>query len=229
MKAWICTLVLWALLPTATFAAIVPRPGTTDSHIQTVDYSAEQLVILKVAFGYSVTVELGSDEAIEIVSVGNSAVWQVTANRNADHIFIKPLQGAITTNLTVVTDSRIYSFELQAVDDTDPSLPYLVRFRFDPPGPEPSAPSTSRYHIGGDSKLRPLAVSDDGHSTFIVWGHQSDIPAVYLINDRGEQVLANGLMRNDRYEVYGVTKKLIFKLGRREAFAVKRGGKETEP
>lgn len=229
MKGMICSLVVLALLPSAALTAVIPKPGSTDSHIQTVDYDAAQLVILKVAFGYSVSVELGADEAIEMVSVGNSAVWQVTTNRNADHLFIKPVQGAVTTNLTVVTDSRVYSFELQAVDEADASLPYLVRFNYEPPSPDPTAAELWAYRLGGDSKLRPLRVTDDGRSTFIDWGHQSDIPAVYMINDRGDEVLVNGLMQNDRYAVYGVAKKLVFKLGRREAFAVRQGGQGGVP
>ncbi|MGH6781007.1 MAG: TrbG/VirB9 family P-type conjugative transfer protein, partial [Sphingomonadaceae bacterium] len=67
---------------------------------------------IQAAPGYHVTIEFGSDERIENVAVGDSGAWQVTANRRGDFLFVKPIQAGVTTNMTVVTDVRLYAFEL---------------------------------------------------------------------------------------------------------------------
>ncbi|MBL0001847.1 MAG: TrbG/VirB9 family P-type conjugative transfer protein [Sphingomonadales bacterium] len=46
------------------------------------------------------------------MAVGDSAGWQVSANKRGDFMFVKNLEANRPTNLTVVTDVRTYSFEL---------------------------------------------------------------------------------------------------------------------
>ena len=58
---------------------------------------------LRTAPGYALTIEFSPDERIETVAMGTTAQWQVTANKRADHLFVKQEQGAVDTNLTVIS------------------------------------------------------------------------------------------------------------------------------
>jgi type IV secretion system protein VirB9 len=59
-------------------------------------------------------IEFGPDERIENVAIGDALAWQVTPNRGANLLFVKPVELAVATNMTVVTDRRRYAFELSA-------------------------------------------------------------------------------------------------------------------
>lgn len=60
------------------------------------------------------TIQFGEGEAIENVAIGDSQSWQVTPNRRANLLFVKPLAPRASTNMTVVTNRRTYLFDLVA-------------------------------------------------------------------------------------------------------------------
>ena len=111
-------------------AQIRPQPGAGDPRIQSIEYDASQVVQIQAAPGYQVTLEFGSDEQIENVAVGDSGAWQVTANRAGSRLFVKPVQSGVTTNMTVVTNVRIYAFELVPLFGPSPDMAYTIRFRY---------------------------------------------------------------------------------------------------
>ncbi|MGA0602817.1 TrbG/VirB9 family P-type conjugative transfer protein [Caulobacter sp. KR2-114] len=214
-----------AAAPALALAAVSPRPGPEDPRIQVVEYDPQQVVTLKVAFGYALTLEFAPDERIENVAVGASSVWQITPNKSADHLFIKALQGAAVTNMTVITGERSYNFELMPLVNVDPSAPFVVRFIY-PAGPgtpehlPPAPPAT--YRLSGAKALRPTDISDDGRFTTLAWAPGAPIPAVYARGPGGQEVLVNGAFRDGRYVISQVADTLIFRLGNQEARASRR-------
>jgi type IV secretion system protein VirB9 len=209
-------------------AEVSPQPGPGDPHIQTILYDAQQVVDLKVAMGYALTVEFSPDEKIETVTVGNSAAWQVSADKEASRLFVKPMQGSLDTNMTVITDTRVYAFELKAWPSPDPAMPFLVRFQYpvapqasvEPPPPEklakpgkPEKPFTLvvTYAFSGSARLKPSGMNDDGHSTFITWPEKTPIPAVSVVEDDGKVVLTNGAVRAGRLVIDEVADRFIFR------------------
>ncbi|HEY0043894.1 MAG TPA: TrbG/VirB9 family P-type conjugative transfer protein [Allosphingosinicella sp.] len=204
-----------ALAASPAAAQVRPRPGAGDPRVQFVDYAAEQVVLLEGAAGYQVTIELSPDEQVENVAVGDSAAWQVSANRRGDRLFLKAIVAGVSTNMTVITNVRTYLFELTPVSSGD--MAYTVRFRYPPaaPGAEDDAPSAEgegRYKLGGDKALRPSEMSDDGTHTYIRWPRDRSLPAVYAIGDGGREMLVNGMMRDDVFVVDSVQRKLIFRI-----------------
>ena len=91
-------------------AETLPRPGPVDPHIQRVLYNPEQVVALHGAIGWQIMIEFNGDERIENVSIGDSLAWQVTPNKRARMLFLKPLLRKGATNMTVVTSLRRYAF-----------------------------------------------------------------------------------------------------------------------
>jgi type IV secretion system protein VirB9 len=205
-------------------AAVSPRPGGGDPRVQTIEYDAQQVVMLQVAFGYALTVEFASDERIENVAVGNSGVWQVQSNKSADRLFIKPMQATGDTDMTVITDTRSYNFELKALPAPDATTPFFVQFLYPvavSPPLEAAPAESGSYSFRGDRVLRPSSMSDDGHFTYMFWPSRQAIPAVYLIDDDGHETLANGAMRSGRYVIDRIASEFVFRLGDKQAFATR--------
>ena len=216
---------LAALAPASLTAQVRPQPGAGDPRIQTVDYDSDQVVLLEAAPGYQVTLEFGSDERIESVAVGDSSAWQVTPNRAGNHLFVKPVQSNVGTNMVVVTDVRIYAFDLAPLYGPAANMPYTVRFNY--PSPATDAPADTpelvegRYRLSGARALRPSRISDDGRHTYIEWPADRELPAVYALDASGDEGLVNGMMRDDLFVIDSVVPRLVFRIDRQVARAVR--------
>jgi type IV secretion system protein VirB9 len=229
---------LLALAATPAAAQVRPQPGAGDRRLQTIDYADDQVVVLEVAPGYQLTVELAPDEQIENVAVGDSSAWQVTANRRGDRLFIKPLQSGVTTNMTVITSARLYAIDLVPLTSPSPDMAYSVRFNY----PEPARTGTGgadeaagaggadagaaadidgRYRVSGARALQPSRIGDDGRHTYIEWPAERPIPAVYGVGANGLETLVNGAMRDEVYVIDQVLPRLVFRIDRQTARAVR--------
>ncbi|HEY0413184.1 MAG TPA: TrbG/VirB9 family P-type conjugative transfer protein [Allosphingosinicella sp.] len=219
------SLAAFALLAAAPAAAQVrPKPSAGDPHVQTVDYAADQVVLLQGAPGYQVTVELSPDEQVENVAVGDSRAWQVTPNRRGDLLFVKAMLSSVSTNLTIFTNVRTYNFELSPVTGAG-DVAYTLRFRYPAPPAEDSgagAAEAGRYRLSGDQALRPGEISDDGTHTYIRWPRDRSLPAVYQLTDTGQEALVNGMMREDDvFVIDSVATRLVFRVDKHFATATR--------
>jgi len=219
-------LLLALLAPAAANAQLRPTPGPGDPRIQSVVYDSNQVVQLQVATGYQLSVEFALDERIENVAVGDSGAWQVTPNKRGDHLFIKAIQPGVTTNLTVVTDARSYMFDLQPLYGPLPDMAYTVRFTYPAPAVATvaaTAPAMApgRYKVSGARAIRPTAIDDDGEKTYIVWPPEKPLPAIFAIDEKGREMLVDGAMRDGQYVIDSVKPKLLFRLDRDVASAVR--------
>jgi type IV secretion system protein VirB9 len=75
------------------------------------------------------TIRFGDDELIENVAIGDSNAWQVTPNKRANLLFVKPLQPRAATNMTVVTTEHTYFFDLVANPKSQEPL-YQLAFTY---------------------------------------------------------------------------------------------------
>ncbi|MEJ6789576.1 TrbG/VirB9 family P-type conjugative transfer protein [Brevundimonas sp. BR2-1] len=213
---------LLVLLLAAPVMAQTP-PAPVDARLRTIAYDAGQVFRLRVATGYQSTVILSPQERVENVGIGDSDGWQVTLNGRGDALFIKPLRQNSATNMTVITDARVYNFELSSAYAPGADTPFTVRFAY--PAAALSAAeagaqlSVGRYRLSGARSVRPVAVSDDGVRTSIEWRDQQAIPAVFAIDEDGEELLVEGHMRNGLYVIDAVHRTLLFRVDGRTARA----------
>lgn len=223
-------LALVLLASTPAFGQITPQPTGGDFRLQTVGYDPAQVVQLRGAPGYQMTVELSPDEQVQNVSLGDSNAWQVSVNRRGDRLFIKPGQTPMATNMTVVTSVRVYNFELVPLSDASAGMPYTVRFTYPVRAVAQGRPGEfvdvsaargrlSRYRMRGASVLLPSSISNDGYRTYVVWPKEKDLPATYEISPSGEEMLTNGMMRNDVLVIDRVVTRLLFRRDRLAARA----------
>jgi type IV secretion system protein VirB9 len=216
-----CALLLWALAAGPAAGEILPQPGPVDRRIQSVVYNAEDVVRLRVALGYQVSLQFAPDERIESAAVGDSASWQVTPNKRGDLIFVKLVQPVGITDLVVATDARTYTFVLEPVTVPADDLPFVVRFHYpsevaraiDGPG------AAGRYTLRGDRALRPDSIGDDGTTTRIAWRRDQPLPAVFAVEPDGTESLLNGMMRDGALTIEGISRHLVFRLNKRSAEA----------
>lgn len=194
-----------------------------DRRIQLLTYDPDQIVTLSVSPGFASVVELGEDERVENVVVGNSAGWQVTANRRGDRIIVKPLGSAGPSNLIVLTGSRRYVFVLDPFGETS----FIMRFRYPQAVQAAAVAATAAsaaplgYRFRGNKGLFPLAMSDDGRRTTIRWGEQNVLPAIFAMDDGRNEQLVNGRMVGNDYVIEGAAARYKFRYGKAEATAIR--------
>lgn len=95
----------------ALFAA---GPAAADPRLVDRLYDPDQIVRVEGRANVQTTIRFDERERIENVAIGDSTSWQVTPNKRANLLFVKPLADRASTNMTVVTDKRTYLFDLVA-------------------------------------------------------------------------------------------------------------------
>ena len=112
--------------------AASPAHASPDPRLRTVNFEADTVVPVQGRLGFQSMIEFGPGEQIENVAVGDSAAWQVTPNKRANLLFLKPLVASAKTNMTVVTDQRVYLFDLSTASSGNSPI-YNLRFTYNAP------------------------------------------------------------------------------------------------
>lgn len=219
---------LLALLTVSPAAAVLVPPGPVDPRIRTIVYNPRAVVTIVGQLGYQMVVSFGPGERIENISVGDSLGWQVTPNKKADLLFLKPVDRLPSTNMTVVTNLRRYNFELIAVAaSARRTQTYDVRFLY--PNEElaaavavPEAPVSEAtppdgwnfaYSYQGSKVTLPARVFDDGRFTYFQWSVNIDTPAVFVVQPDGKEALVNQITRGRYLVVEQVAAQFVLRSG----------------
>ncbi|WP_298327009.1 TrbG/VirB9 family P-type conjugative transfer protein [Asticcacaulis sp.] len=232
------------LLPLPLLAVLLtPTPCFADNRILWKDYDEAAIVTVPGRAGIQTTIQFEAGERIENVAIGDSAGWQVTPNRRADLLFLKPILPDSRTNMTVITDRRTYLFDLTTAGKGGPL--YVMRFvypkAFIPPAPvaadslppdittDPAAAVTAEIQAAlpadlnfawekqGPEKMLPAQVFDDGRSTYLRWEAGAEVPAILVPGPDGVDGPANYALRNDLVVLDGVPRRIILRNGSRTA------------
>lgn len=215
-------------------------------------YAESEVVRIDGRPGVQATIAFGEREAIENVAVGDSAAWQITPNKRADLLFVKPLEANARTNMTVVTNRHTYFFDLVASPKGRPV--YLLRFTYkDEPVETPAQPAMAAlspaeqalaegdptavpadpsalnfaWDRTGSAKLMPARVYDDGEATFLLWPEKASVPAILVENEKGDEGPVNYAVREGAIVIDAVPAKIILRSGKASAELVNRRPLET--
>jgi type IV secretion system protein VirB9 len=213
-------------------------------------YNADEVVRIEGRTNVQATIRFGEDEQIENVAIGDSTAWQVTPNKRANLLFIKPLAERAATNMTVVTDRHTYLFDLVANPANRNAL-YVLSFTY-PEEPEetqlaegeaaPAGPNaveltaaTDPYAVvdpaelnfawesKGDRALLPSQIYDDGTATFLSWPAGTPLPAILVKDHEGNEGPVNFAVRGETLVVDGVPRELVLRSGEDRATLTNRG------
>lgn len=197
------------------FAIRESRPIPTDSRIRVITYSPDDVIKFVGYYNFQTTIELGSNEEVVSVSMGDTTGWQVVPAGN--RIFIKPIEQDATTNMTLITNKRTYFFELYAHetnDIRDPDMVFHLRFIY-PDDEEMDYAKTSssagatldfahpekynfNYSISGYEEIAPIKVFDDGEFMYLQFrGLNSDLPAIFAVDEELRESMVNYHLSKD--------------------------------
>jgi type IV secretion system protein VirB9 len=208
-------------------AQVFPMPGPETPRIQTAQWRPGEPVVLTALPQTALTVMLEPGETIRRATLGGSPVWEVAVSAEADSFQITPLSGAVTASLTVETDRRVYSFQLETGDGLQAA--YLVRLKFDggtgdlqsqsAAGPVDLTGLDWTYRLRGDESVRPASVRDNGTKTVIEYAPGQSLPAVFAIGPTGDEEVVDGYMRDGLFVIDRVHEELVFRIDKARATA----------
>lgn len=151
MKTIFLSLVLVILIASNSLAQ--PVPTTTDSRIRTLVYNPNEVYELKFYYGYQSFIEFADNEEIEMISIGEAFAWRITPA--GKRLFIRPLEIAAHTNMTIITSKRTYHFDIRSGEydgKADEELVYTVRFYY----PQVGQPLPIPPQLGVPIPVKPL-------------------------------------------------------------------------
>lgn len=232
-------------LPAASLAlvlgfAIAINPAQADTRLTQVRYDPAKVYRVEGKPKVQATIRFGEDEAIENVAVGDSNAWQITPNKRANLLFVKPLLARANTNMTVVTNKHTYLFDLVASPAAQPM--YVLSFTY-PDAPKPAAKSGEQlaaeseakpaatdptqlnfaWSKSGDEKLLPENIFDDGDATFLTWPEGRSVPAILITDPSGIEGPVNFTVRGNTIVVEGVPPQIVLRSGKDRALVVNAG------
>ena len=237
-----------ALLAAVLLAAAFPTPAhAADGRLVERLYDPATVVRVEGHTNVQATIRFADDERIENVAIGDSQSWQVTPNRRANLLFVKPLSERAATNMTVVTDKRTYLFDLVA-SPTNRTPLYVLSFRYpeEPedveqaateaePSPIELAAATDPYAVvdpaqlnyawarRGAAKVLPSEIYDDGNATFLAWPAGTPQPAILIKDQKGTEGPVNYAVRGEVIVVEGVPREIVLRSGGDMATLINQG------
>jgi type IV secretion system protein VirB9 len=216
-----------------------------DQRLRTYVYDPNAVYIYTGHYRYSSRIDLDPNEKIETISVGDATRWMISPSGH--RIFLKPIEQDATTNMVVITDKRIYNFELyaqEAENIRDKDLVYSVSFVYpnsdmsDGNGSdsffnfydeESSVPDQKdfkknpkmynfNYSLSGSKEISPLEVFDDGEFTYIKFKDiNADFPAIFQVMPDGNESLINFRVSGDYVIIEKVTSQFTLRHGNQVA------------
>lgn len=241
MKRFVCIALLFPLLA---WAEVTPPKGLFDSRVRVVAYNPADVVKLNTYYGVSTHVQFGVNETIKDVAVGDQQAWDIVPR--GSHLFIKPKAQKADTNITVVTDKRVYQFALMvepreirdATAWRDPNLVFSLSFRY--PDEEAArltalakeaeakasqndvasklAEAKNRdenrdYWVAGSEEVSPTGARDDGRFIYLTFSNNRDMPAIYAVDNEGNEALINTNVEGNEIVVQRMVRKLVLRKG----------------
>lgn len=243
------TIGLAAALLTA--AAFGTSPASAeDPRLVERQYDPDHVIVVQGRANVQATIRFGEDEHIENVAIGDSLKWQVTPNKRANLLFVKPLSERAATNMTVVTDKHTYLFDLVA-SPTNRNPLYVLSFTYpDEPADVQQASAASASEVPnalelaaatdpyavvdpaalnhawapkGDARLLPSRIYDDGEATFLTWAAGTAQPAILVRDHEGTEGPVNYAVRGDMIVIDGVPREIVLRAGKDSATLTNQG------
>ena len=218
---------------TLAHAISTSRPVGNESRIRVVNYVPNNVIRFVGHYNYHSIIEFSPGEEIKTITMGESKGWQL--NPDGNRIFLKPISTDATTNMTVITNKRMYFFEMHAEHASsisDPSLAFITKFMY--PENQPNVPNTTtgytdpgpdltkpdrynfKYTISGKSRsIEPILIFDDGKFTYFKFKDvNADLPSMFIVDQSGNESMINYRISGGYIVVERVTSKYTLRYGR---------------
>jgi type IV secretion system protein VirB9 len=228
-------IVALSLIPINCNAKGIARPIGGESRIKIVNYTPNTVYKFIGHYEYQSIIEFGLDEKIETIAMGTPTPWQMIPAVN--RIFIKPVEDNATTNMTVITNKRMYFFEMMAAEAKgvqDEELNFVYKFIYpeeysqqanaaiaqssQSTYPDLNHPEKYNYTYsisGNAAEIEPTQVFDDGEFTYFKFKDiNAELPAIFLVNNQGEEGLVNYRVSNGYVVIERVADRFTLRHGK---------------
>lgn len=192
-------------------AAQLPRFLGAEKKFRSYVYNPNDVYRYIGHYNYQGFIEFDAGESIATISMGDPSLWLFEHLGN--RLFLKPVgEYDSQTNMTVITNNKVYHFELMAREAdniNDKNLIFVVKFIYPDeedknivqfpkktPSDEPDLRNLSQYNFSyeytGDPTIAPLKVFDNGEFTYFQFAEKSaEIPAIFNVDSNGFESLVN--------------------------------------
>ncbi len=129
------------------------RPISGDTRFRTYVYNPNQIYKYTGFYRYQSSIQFERGETIGTITIGDPTAWQIVDQ--GSRLFMKPTEQDATTNMMVMTNKRVYHFELYAEtaeDIRDKNLVFVAKFIY--PNSESSSNAALRQY--SDSSANSL-------------------------------------------------------------------------
>lgn len=233
MKKTLALCVATCLLAgTVAHATEIPTSSPLDSRIKTVVFQPSNVVRIDGMVGIVTHLLLEPGEHYVDHAFGDSAAWWFAENGN--HVFLKPKAEHASTNLVLITNRRIYNFELRYADmSRRGDKVFDLRFIYPEAkrvanasaiehakvsaGFKTARPVNWKYTMTGDRALAPIHAWDNWQFTYFQFPGAVDMPEIYLVNPDGTESIVNHHIEgksNDIVVVHKVARQWVLRLGK---------------
>lgn len=219
-------------MTTHALALSIPEASIHDPRVRVVEYRRSDVVQLVTTPGVQthIQVEDGENYITHALGDGKAYVLAIKAN----HFFLKPTALNANTNLTIVTDRRVYNYRLRFAESLDDSRSIFdLSYRY-PDSEEKKAravleqaalekafkerrgKANTAYSMAGDLALAPVNAWDDQEFTYFKFPANADLPGIYLVDEAGNESIANRVIAGQASDIYVVQKvspKWMLRLG----------------
>ncbi len=192
-------------------ASQLPRYLGSEKKFRSYIYNPNEVYRYMGHYTYQGFIEFEEGETIGTISMGNPSLWLFEQLGN--RLFLKPVgEDNSETNMTVITNKRVYHFELYAkeakgINDSD--LIFVAKFSYPDekdknivefprttPSDEPDMRDLSAYNFNyqytGNPAIAPIKVFDNGEFTYFQFNtRNAEVPAVFVVDAEGFESLVN--------------------------------------
>jgi type IV secretion system protein VirB9 len=205
-------------------------PSGEDNRIAILRYAPGAPAQLRAIAGVELTVLMPRGEHVQKVTVGDPSVVRVEVPGEHDGLIISALRPLNDVSLDIETEQQSYKFNVSVTYEG--TVPWLIRltkggsmatnplFNGRPALWTPPAIVTpGEWKLKGDKALQPTSIRDDGAKVFIQWPATQPVPAVFSLDDQGNEQMVNGYMRGDAFVIDRVFDHLVFRIDKAMAKA----------
>jgi type IV secretion system protein VirB9 len=228
---------LWALASNCVYAELTPARGLVDPRVRVVAYDPEQVIRLHGFVGYQIHFQFAEGETFVNLAAGDNKALDV--GYEANHLVLKPLAEKVATNITVITNRRVYQFDYSAsADRPDPNreeVIYSLRFiypqdearkaaeqleqqrtdlKLASADQDPHRTRNTNYWGCGAQAIRPEVAYDDGVQTRLRFPAHAEFPTLYVKNDDESESLVNFTVDNDEVVIHRVARSFVLRRGK---------------
>jgi type IV secretion system protein VirB9 len=187
---------------------VEPRQMGHDPRFKTFAFTPNTTYKIVAVYDNPSFIEFETNESVATIVNPKKSSWQLIPSGN--RLFLKPEESDADTQITVMTNKRIYFFEMYAKEPSSNfDKDYSFFFKFKYPSEEESKtirtyaksilPDVDQnpwkynfnYTITGEDSLYPVKIFDDGEFTYFEFPRTSKMPAIFAVDSNGFESIVN--------------------------------------